>query len=340
MDGRPLVSVILPVRDAAATVGRAVASIRAQTLTDWELIVVDDGSRDTTAEAVEAAAEGDPRIRLLRRSASGIVAALNAGLAVARGVLVARMDADDFSLPERLERQVALLEARPDVGVASCRVAFGGDMAAARGYFLHVEWLNRLCEPDELARERFVDAPVAHPSVMFRRELVDRLGGYRETGWPEDYELWLRWMDAGVRFAKVREVLLRWEDSPERLSRTDPRYGEDRFYRCKCHYLARWLRREVDGRRSVFLWGAGRVTRRRFAALAEEGVCLAGYVDVDAKKIGGRAGGVPVIGPEALPGPEAAFVVAGVGVRGARELIRAELTRRGYVEGRDFFVAA
>lgn len=336
----PSVSVVMPVWNAAATVGAAVASVKAQSLEAWELIVVDDGSTDATAAEIERSAAGDPRVRVLRREHGGIVAALNAGIAEAGAPLLARMDADDVMMPARLAAQMALLAARPEIGVVSCLVEFGGDRNAARGYALHVDWINSLVDSDEIARARFIESPLAHPSAMFHRELIERHGGYVDGDFPEDYELWLRWMDAGVRFAKVSAVLVRWNDPPARLSRTDERYREAAFYECKCRYLARWLRAHVTPGRQIYLWGAGRITRQRFAALAGHGIRIAAYIDVDARKIGTRVAGVAVVAPESIPSREACFVIGGVGVRGARELHRAALESRGFVEGADFIFAA
>ncbi len=336
----PAVSILLPVHNAGRTLSRAIDSLRAQTFTDWELLAVDDGSTDATPGILAAAACDDPRVRVLRIEKSGIVAALNSGLAAAGAPLVARMDADDEARPTRLARQVALLAARPEIGVCATQVEFGGDPVAHRGYALHVEWTNSLTTPEEIALNRFIESPVAHPSVMFRRELVVAHGGYREHNWPEDYELWLRWLEAGVRFAKVPEPLVVWNDPPERLSRTDPRYSNDAFYACKCHYLVRWLLREIDPARPIYLRGAGRPTRQRFAHLVAHGVVPAGYVDVDPRKIGGRIGGLPVLAPDSLPPPDRCFVLGAVGSRGAREFIRAQLRTQGRVEGRDFLMVA
>lgn len=338
--GTPRVSVVMPAYEAAWCIGEAVASTRRQTFGDLELIVVDDGSTDATATSAIAAADGDPRVRVVRMPHGGIVRALTKGLTIARGGFVARMDADDTMLPERLGAQVAMLEARPDVGLVSSLVAFGGDQERARGYALHVDWLNGLLDPESIALNRFIESPVAHSSVMFRRELLDQFGGYREKGWPEDYDLWLRWLAAGVRFAKVPQTLLRWNDPPDRLSRQGQMYAEEAFYACKCHWLGQWMRANVEAGRAVLLWGAGRVTRRHFTALTEAGVPLKAYVDIDDRKIGRRIAGLPVLSPKQLPPPKKAFVIGGVGKRGARELIRSALVDRGYVEGVDFVMAA
>ena len=334
---------ILPVWNAAATVARAIASVRTQTWTEWELIAVDDGSTDASGEIVEAAAREDRRVRRLARPHEGIVAALNAGLAEARGEFVARMDADDEMYPERLDAQVAFLRRseHADVGLVGCQVEFGGDRAANAGYALHVDWINSLVTPEAIALNRFVESPLAHPSVTFRRELVERFGGYRAGDFPEDYELWLRWMDAGVRMAKVPRVLLRWNDSAGRASRVEGRYAEEAFYRLKAEWIARELKR-IGGGREVWVWGAGRPTRKRARELEKWSVGIAGFVDVDAKKWTRALGGVgvPVIGPEELPRPEDIFVLGYVSSRGAREFIRAALRARGFAEGRDFLMGA
>jgi glycosyltransferase involved in cell wall biosynthesis len=152
-----VVSVLLPVRNAAATVARAVESIRRQTFSNWELIAVDDGSTDGTREWLRAAAQREARIRLIERPAEGIVAALNTGLAAARAPLVARMDADDKSHPARLAEQIAWLETHTDIGVVGSLVEFGGDATARLGYALHVDWINQLVTPEQITLNRFVE---------------------------------------------------------------------------------------------------------------------------------------------------------------------------------------
>lgn len=335
----PLVSVVMPVRNAAATVARAVTSIQSQTFRDWELVALDDGSKDATRFILIEMAQLDPRIRVLRTK-SGIAGALNAGIAAAAGEFIARMDGDDEMMPERLARQAEFLQANPDVGVVGSRVEFGGDPAKAAGYALHVEWVNSLLTSEEITLNRFVESPFAHPSVMFRRHLVDDHGGYRDGDFPEDYELWLRWMDANVKMAKLPETLLTWHDLPGRASRTDPRYSPEAFYKLKAFWLAEWLKREIEPPRTVWVWGAGRPTRQRAAHLSANGVQIAGYVDVDAKKTGKKVGGVPVVAPADLPPREQAFVLGYVGTRGARDLIRSHLLGTGRAEGRDFLMCA
>lgn len=336
----PVVSVLLPVYNGALTLARALESVCVQTLADWETVVLDDGSTDGTDGVLETFRRREPRIRVVRRPHRGLVAALNDGLALCRGTFIARLDADDVCHPDRLAEQAAYLMLRPEVGVVGSLVAFGGDMVRQTGYALHVDWLNSVIAAETIDRQRFVESPLAHPSVMFRRDLVDRHGGYREGPFPEDYELWLRWLEAGVVMTKVPRELLVWHDTPGRLSRVDPRYGAPAVFRCKAGFLARWLKAHERGGRRLIVWGAGRVTRRRVEALEAEGVRVDSYVDVDPHKTRRRPGHLPVLLPDQLPGRDAVFVIGYVGKRGAREFIAEQLANRGFVEGRDFILAA
>lgn len=338
MSKPPRVSVVLPVRDGESSIEAALKSVLQQDEPDWELIVVDDGSRDSSADRVQAVADDDPRIRLLRRPAKGIVAALNEGLSHATAPLIARMDADDVMYPSRLRRQCDWLDSDPGTGLVACRVEFGGD--TQRGYARYVDWINGLRDADTVARRRFIESPVAHPAVCFRRVLVDAYGTYRDGDFPEDYELWLRWLRAGVRFHTLDEVLLRWNDSPRRLSRTHARYRTDAFYRTKCEYLRHYLADSGLMERSLWLWGSGRTTRRRFQHLEVSGSSFAGFIDIDPAKCGQRIDGRPVVFPEQLLPNASHFILAGVGSWDARERIHAWLQKNGWVEGRDYLLAA
>ncbi len=337
-----MISVVLPVRNAAATLSAALDSLAGQTLDDFEIVAVDDGSDDNgaTLDALHARAAREPRLRILGRPREGIAAALNAGLAVARGAYVARMDADDVCHPRRLELQARYLDAHPEIGLVSCLAGFGGDPEAARGYCAHLEWANSLRTPEAIALGIFRESPLPHPTVMFRSALPGRFGGYRQGPFPEDYELWLRWLEAGVAMAKVPATLLTWNDPPGRLSRTDPRYDADAFHRIKAGYLARCLARINPCHPEIIVAGAGRITRRRAECLLAHGVAIAAWLDIDPKKIGQTVAGRPVLPLAAVPGPASCFVVPYVASRGATEYLSAFLESRGFVLGRSYLPAA
>lgn len=332
------VSVLLPVRDGDPHLAEALSSLSRQTEADFEVVAVDDGSTDGTPLMLRTAARRDPRLRIVSPGRVGLVSALGIGLEAARGRYVARMDADDVCHAKRLETQADFLDRHADIGLVASRVRYLGDRRANLGLALWVDWTSSLLTPEQIDLHRFVESPFVHPSVMFRRELVARHGGYRAGPFPEDYELWLRWLEAGVRMAKLPRELLDWRERPGRLTRTDPRYAVDAFYGVKAPYLARRLARAAP--REIAVWGAGRTTRKRLRPLREEGVEVAAYIDIDPDKIGQRIDGVPVLGPDDLPDPGRLFVLQYVGSRGARELIRDRLEARAYRIGRDWLPCA
>lgn len=336
----PVVSVLLPVRNAATTLAAALDSLLAQTFTDFELLIIDDGSADATPQLLAQFAARDARIRVFTTAPRGIVAALNLGLSEAKGEYIARMDADDVSHPQRLEKQVAFLHQHPQIGLCSCRVNYGGNATLQAGYARYVDWINSLITPEQLALNRFVESPFAHPSIVFRKKLVAQYGAYREGNFPEDYELILRWLEQGVEMAKLDEALLTWNDPPQRLSRTDVRYAPQQFYAVKARYLAHWLHTHNPFYPDVIVWGAGRVTRKRVALLAAEGIRINAYLDFDPKKINAPVAGPPRKHFTELPEPGNSFVLVFISNPGARDECRTFLQGRGYVEGKDFLCCA
>lgn len=336
----PQVSVLLPAYNAASSIEKSVQSILNQTFTDFECLIVNDGSTDETPELVEAFSAMDSRVRLINRPHAGIVPTLNHGIGLAEGRLIARMDADDLAHPERLKKQCGLMMEHPEIGFCGTRVHFRGDKKTATGYHRYVNWTNSLVSTDDILLNRFVESPFSHPSVMFRKEVAEVHGGYRNGDFPEDYELWLRWMDASVKPAKVDEVLLDWLDTPQRLSRTDSRYRQEAFYATKAIYLARWLEQNNPFHPEVCIWGGGRITRRRADHLLRHGIHIKAWIDIHPGRIGKKIGGYPVWSPDDLPGPDEVFVIPYVGSTGAQKLITSHLHSKGYRPGRDYICAA
>jgi glycosyltransferase involved in cell wall biosynthesis len=313
------------VRNAAATLPACLDSLRAQTLADFELIAVDDGSSDASGDLLARAAGADPRIRVLA-GGRGLVASLNEAAALARGALLARMDADDVAHPERLVRQAAALEAAPAVDILGCRVAVMDDGTRDNeGMRAYVAWSNTLVTHDAIAADMLVESPLVHPSVTMRASVLRALHGYRAFDGPEDYDLWLRALAAGHRFAKVPEVLLDWRDPPSRLSRVDARYGGDRFLALKVESV---LAATAAGAAFV-IWGAGPIGKAWARALLARERTVRAFVEVDPRKIGQTVHGAPVV-PVAEAGVHGGVVhLAAVGRPEARGRIRAAAAALG-----------
>ena len=333
-----MISVVLPCYNAAATLDACLISLRRQTWADFEIIAVDDGSTDRTLDVLQFHAVRDERVRVFARPHGGVVRAMNFGMSQARGEYIARMDSDDICLPHRLGLQKAYLDRRPEVGLVGGLMRFGGDGERCLGYKTYVDWINTVVEEDEISLYRFVESPLANPSIMFRKELVSRHGPFYDGPFPEDYEFLLRLLEAGVILAKVREDVIVWNDPPTRLSRTDFRYAPDAFYRIKAGYLARWLLARGIGQ--VMVVGGGRITRRRAMMLESHGVTITAWLEVDPDKIGQTVHGRPVLDWRDLGRPNGSFLLSFVGNRGARERIVRELTAQGWHLGIHFLPAA
>jgi glycosyltransferase involved in cell wall biosynthesis len=220
----PLISVILPVYNAGRYVGQAIESILGQTLGDFELIVIDDGSTDSSSDVIKRYAAEDHRVVLVSRENRGLVATLNEGIDLARGQWIARMDADDIALPSRFERQMAhLLQTGADLcgGAARCF----GDWKAVWRYPMSHEG----CEVQLL-----FDVPFAHPTVIGRKELFATLKYDPEFKTAQDYDLWQRAWAAGYRMINVPDVVLRYrvhggQVSQQRDTRHDERVSTIRM---------------------------------------------------------------------------------------------------------------
>lgn len=331
----PRVSVLLPAWNAAATVAACLASLRRQTLTDWECVVVDDGSSDATASIVSGAAARDGRLRLVSTPRRGLVAALNEGLAQCRASLIARMDADDVMHRDRLAAQAAALDRDADLAAVGCHVRIFPRRPMSARLREYEEWLNSLRSADDVIRDAFVESPIAHPTLMMRRGMAGL--GYCDRGWPEDYDLLLRALASGMRLGIVPRRLLAWRDRADSWSRTHAAYDADRFTACKAHYLARGF---LAGRDSYVLWGYGRTGRLLRQALLAHGKAPSHIVEVKASRLGQRIHGAPVIPIAALAAFGGQPVVVSVARVGPRREIREALAAMGFVERRDFVCAA
>ena len=210
----PDITVLLPAYNAEPFITEAVMSILQQSYTNFVLLIIDDGSTDRTGEILEELASRDGRIALYRRENRGLIATLNEGLSLCRTELVARMDADDIALPDRLVMQKDFMDAHP--GIVVC----GSDMVACESGKMLVYPRQERCPVACL-----FGSPLAHPTVIFRKSIVESLGGYgEEMLFAEDYDLWARIIANGLKMANIPQPLLVYREHPQ----------VDRFaYRCR-----------------------------------------------------------------------------------------------------------
>jgi glycosyltransferase involved in cell wall biosynthesis len=202
---KPTISVVMPVYNAKRYVAEAIESILGQTFRDSEFLIIDDGSTDGSLAILKRYAARDARIRLWSGPNAGYVPRLNEMLALARGDLVARMDADDVSFPDRFARQLEFLRSHPEVDVVGC----AQEHIDSSGYHLYV-YREPLGHEEMLESAFRAVCPTCHPSVMMRRAAVLDVGDYRVDMMPaEDLDLWLRMSERG-RLANLEDILIKY----------------------------------------------------------------------------------------------------------------------------------
>lgn len=212
---QPAVSIVMAVYNRADYLPQALASLRWQTLTNWECICVDDGSTDATPDVLAAFAAADNRFRILRQENAGVVAALDRGDRAARADWIARMDSDDVALPERLERQRAYVEEHPDV------VGLGGNVLMVDPEGASIGLGNYALSHAEIEQHLLAGRgeTIAHPTLFYRRDLLERIGGHRiEFGPAHDADFLIRLAQHG-KLANLEETLLLYRQHPGNLCR-------------------------------------------------------------------------------------------------------------------------
>jgi glycosyltransferase involved in cell wall biosynthesis len=211
IDKAPIVSVVMPVRNGVPYIDEAIRSICNQTFTDWELVVVDDGSTDGTLSLLAQWVQADPRIRVIQQEAQGLVAASNAAVGAVRGRYVARLDSDDIAHAKRLAWQVACMERHPKLLAIGSAIQLFGD----RSGLLFTPLTNWGCRGRLLFENCF-----AHSSVMLRYSMIEHLKPLYElqTDFAEDFALWVRLAHLG-NFANIPLPLVKYRVHPRQVSR-------------------------------------------------------------------------------------------------------------------------
>jgi len=327
----------MPVMTWSDWVNEATNSILAQTLTDFELLIIGYPDIEHWRQRLPT----DSRIQCLTRPSPGIVSALNTGLQAASGHYFARMDADDKSHPDRFEQQLLFLSGH-DIDIAGAKVSlFSESLATNDGNQRYVAWLNSLATPDQIAGDMLVECPLAHPTLFARTDTIRTLGGYRDQGWPEDYDLLLRSHLAGLRLGKPDKILFDWRDHPERLSRTDDRYTREQFIRLKV-----WtLKKSVLAGRDVVLCGTGRIARLWHDVLIQHNIKVRCFVEHDSVTRKTSKRHLPVVSYQNLLDPQnkgllsGSLIVSAVSAPGARDQIRERFDLAGLIETEDYVIA-
>lgn len=238
----PLVSVLLPAYNAQNTILESIDSILNQTYQNFELIIINDGSTDATAQMIQSTS--DKRIRYYENDGNkGLIYTLNRGISLSEGTYIARMDADDISLPTRIEKQVALMERAPNVIVCGTNISFFGSQAK-----LKKASTSFLCfsSPSEFKCFLIKGPGLAHPTVMIRKSVLDENKVFYNDDFlfAEDYKLWIDLSSYGD-FYNIKEKLLEYRLSETQISQPYNLKQIENTKRCRWEYLERSLNRDT-----------------------------------------------------------------------------------------------
>lgn len=335
-----LISVLMPVHNAGIYLAEAVASILNQKDVLFELILIDDHSTDNAIENLPAELTRDVRLSFFSSDGHGVVAAMKTGFLQAQGMYIARMDADDVSLPNRLYEQLNYLQKNPEIGIAGGQIKIISDSGVGEGFRLYEQWLNQLCSSEDIERELFIESPIPNPTAFFRRESYELLDGYQDPEWAEDYDMWLRAHALGIKMGKPDGVLLHWREHDKRLTHNDSRYDNKLFIKARAYYLSRSFYLKE---RKAIIWGTGPIGVYIYDILVEQKIEVEAFIEVNPRRVGGFKRGLPVLHYNELEQythDNNALIIGAVGARGARAEIRQALLNMGKNEGSDFLFAA
>ncbi|MEL6717214.1 MAG: glycosyltransferase family 2 protein [Bacteroidota bacterium] len=250
-----LISILLPVYNAASYLPECLNSIIAQQEQEWELLAVDDYSTDQSWQILESYASKDERIHIFKNTSKGIIPALRLAFANSTGELITRMDADDRMAANKLDRLKAALMESGKGHIATNLVAYFSDQHLGEGYKKYAAWLNQLTTEVRNFEEIYKECVIPSPSWMIYRSDLQAIGGFNPNRYPEDYDLCFRWYAQQLKVIGIPEVLHYWRDHSTRTSRNDPTYADNRFLDLKMEYF---LKLDYQSDKTLVLWGAGK----------------------------------------------------------------------------------
>lgn len=331
----PLVSVVLPYYNAEKTLSDAITSVLNQTFDNFELILVNNNSKDGSLTIANNFAKRDSRVILLSEQKQGVAHAANLGNSLARGQFIARMDADDISLPNRLTAQVAHLQNNSKLEVSATQVKYINQNPSSTSFHHFVNWSNSIITQSQIRKNKFVEFPLVNPSIMVRSEIFKKIGLFEDGYFPEDYQWFLKAEEAECIIEKIPEILLEWKDSSDRLTRIDNKYSTEAFFKIKTHFLAKEIKKLNPQNTNVWIWGAGKLGYARSQWLLGHGVRISGYIDIKEKKLEQY----PCINFSEISIQKTPFIISYITNRNKRNEVRDYLNSKGFEESKNYIIA-
>lgn len=279
----PLISIVMPVRNAQPYLAACLESILKQSYTNYELIAIDDHSTDNSLVLLRKYASEFKHIKVLSNEGKGIIDALNMGYQFVSGDFITRMDADDLMPSEKLKLLYQALNKEGANHVSTGLVQyFKEEGELGNGYQKYEAWLNGLTRTSSNFQERYKECVIPSPCWMMAKEDFERIGGFNANTYPEDYDLAFRMYAGGIKVIGLKEVCHLWRDHGARASRNDSNYADNNFLNLKLKYF---IQLDYQANKELFLWGAGAKGKYLAKKLLEHKIPFHWVCD-NSKKIG------------------------------------------------------
>lgn len=250
----PLISILIPFKNTETFIAECITSILKQSYTNWELLIVDDSSTDTSYTIVETFSNNDDRIKLFKNSGSGIIDALRVAFKMSNGELITRMDSDDVMTPYKLEVLASGLLKHGKQHVALGLVNYFSESGIKDGYRNYEIWLNKLTKTGNNYSEIYKECIIPSPCWMVYRDDLITCDAFNPNTYPEDYDLAFRFYKHGFKCIPCNDTIHNWRDYSSRASRTDAHYAENHFIPLKLNYF---LELDYNPNKTLVVWGAG-----------------------------------------------------------------------------------
>ncbi|MBI1305045.1 MAG: glycosyltransferase [Bacteroidetes bacterium] len=264
MSENPLISIILPFKDEEKFISECLSSIVKQTFTNWEAIVINDHSVDSSPNIVGQFSRSDSRIKLIQNNGKGVIEAMNTGLEISRGKFITRMDADDIKMPDNLESMYRLIN---DNAIVLGKVKYFRSDGLRDGYRQYGDWMNDTNTSGKTWKNVYRECTVPSPCWLTSKENLMAAGGFNSPFYPEDYDLCFRFYKLGLEPKCTSEIIHLWRDHEYRTTRVSEWYSDNRFTDLKIHYF---LDIDFNPRDELLLWGAGKKAKRIASVLVKK----------------------------------------------------------------------
>ncbi len=245
----------MPVKNTEQYLRECLDSILNQSFKDWELIAINDHSTDSSFNILREYVKKDNRIRAFNNEGKGIINALRLAYQHSKGNLITRMDSDDIMHVSKLEKLFAQIIRVGNGHIAVSKVSYFSKEKVGQGYLNYAKWLNNLCETKRHYHEIYKECVIPSPAWLIYRHDLDKVNAFNPNTYPEDYDLCFRFYQHQINVVPVLDILHHWRDYPERTSRNDKHYADNRFLDLKVHYF---LNIDYNSQLELVLWGAGR----------------------------------------------------------------------------------